>query len=667
MQTLFEEVKRRASIAEVVRSFGVKLDRAGKACCPFHLEDTPSFSVKKEDNIFKCFGCGESGDAVDFVAKIKGMDLLSAARLLAKMYGISVDGKPHGGGNRGAYKQVGKGQKRVCAANSAATRAIKDYITACNATVSRTDYLKRRGLNEDTIKKFFLGFDTEKQAVVIPYSSKLEYYQTRSVTDKKFRKPKTGDAGEEPLWGGDVLGNAKGVVFVVESPICALSIMQCGGVAVATGGTGGINKVINEIKAKKPKCIFILTLDNDEPGQKAQAELANRLFDLGVKFLPYNIADGYKDPNELLIANPSKLTANIKEAIQAAKHKFRRLKKMFSASDLQQKTIRPIRWIVRDLLPEGVTIVCAPSKYGKSWMMMQLCTAITQGKPFLNYDTVQAGCMYFSLEDSERRFQSRLNIVLKNKTAPDNFFGSTECSSMSGGLFEELAEVIENHPQIKLIVIDTFQRVRLGQSKNESAYAADYREIGEFKQFAERHGIAILLVHHLRKQIDESDIYNMINGSMGLMGAADTIWILAKKKREEASTAFVATGRDIGDTNLVLQLDKSNFHWEVIGSGEDRAGLEAKAEYEGNLAVRTIKILAEKHPQGWRGTCSDLKVKVFEETGQLYMKSPESIGKTLNFYADRLLGDGITVTKERNKRYLIRHKKSTLMFYGGQD
>ena len=64
-ESIFEKVKEVARIEEVVEHFGVRLDRNGKALCPFHQEKTPSFSIKREDNIFKCFGCGAGGDAPD--------------------------------------------------------------------------------------------------------------------------------------------------------------------------------------------------------------------------------------------------------------------------------------------------------------------------------------------------------------------------------------------------------------------------------------------------------------------------------------------------------------------------------------------------------------------------------------------------------------------------
>jgi len=666
---IFEKVKSAARIREVAERFGVQLDRHGKARCPFHKEDTPSFSIKESENIFKCFGCGASGDAVDFVAKIKGVELIEAAQILADFYGI--DRSPHGELRRDDKIPVPKQTTHRGALQRAKTQ-IKEYASACIASVGATDYYKRRGLTDDTIRKFRLGFDAKKQVVVIPYSSKLEYYQTRSVDGKEFRKPKTEDAGAEPLYNADALTkgsmtHTKGVIFIVESPLCAMSIMQCGGAAIATCGTSGIHKLVNEIKARKPECCFVLALDNDEPGQAAQKELAHALFEANVKFITYNVAGPHKDPNELLMAAPKALAANVKNAADVAKKQYSKLKKLFSASELQARDMKPIQWIVHDLLPEGLALICAPSKYGKSWLMMQLCLAVSQGKLFFDRKTAGCDCAYFALEDSERRFKTRLNKLLNGEKAPSNFYGAVVSDSMANGLFEQLTELLNEHPRIGLIIIDTFQKVRTGAARNESVYGADYREMGELKAFADKHGVCILLVHHVRKQIDDADIFNMINGSMAIMGAADTAWILSRKKRDDVNTTLKLTGRDVENTEIIISFDKHSTTWNLVGNAEDEAVRLARAEYDENPIIKTIKALVEKNPIGWRGTSSEIKVKIYEETGVLYNKSPESIGRTIRSYADRLLADGITHQDERGKRHLFAKKQPMLFGCRNED
>ena len=225
MTDIFETVKSQVKIADVVEQFGVKLNSRDKGLCPFHREKTASFSVDRNTNIFTCFGCGETGDVITFVAKIKDIEPYEAAKLLAEMYRIDIsDSKP---------------QKP----------SIKKYLQACMKDADKTDYFAKRGLTSDTVKKFCLGYDVHRNAVVIPYSSELTYYQTRSIADKKFFKPPTEDAGAEPLFNRKALwASEKEPVFVVESPICALSVMQSGGLAVSLCGVGGASKLIKDCK-----------------------------------------------------------------------------------------------------------------------------------------------------------------------------------------------------------------------------------------------------------------------------------------------------------------------------------------------------------------------------------------------------------------------------------
>ncbi len=632
---IFENIKNEVNIKEVVERFGVQLDRANKANCPFHTEKTGSFSVDTKNNYFKCFGCGESGDAIDFVAKLKKVEPIEAAKMIAEHFNIRIE------------------------ENTKPKNTITQYIKDCIKNIGQTDYFKKRGLTETTIKRFLLGYDEKRNSVVIPYSSKLTYYQTRSTMDKTFFKPKTEDAGQEPLFNGDVLDKvSKEPVFVVESPICAMSIMQCGGIAVSICGVGGSNKLISKLDGKF-KGMLILAFDNDEAGKTASGKLANELFDKSIKFKVINIAKDLKDPNELLMRSPKELREEIAKAVRTTKLAYSSIKNIFNCAELQDKELPPLKWVVEGLLPEGLAMLCAPSKYGKSWMMMQLASAVVEGKEFLGRRCNACGVMYLALEDGESRYKNRLNTVMKNERVSPNFHGMLTCNSMDNGLFTQLEEMVDLLPDTRLIVIDTLQKVRGKTSKNETAYGSDYREMAEFKKFADKHHICILLVHHLRKQMDDSDVYNRISGSMGLMGAADTIWVLSRKKRTDVNTTISITGRDIESEELMLEFDKSNNHWELLGSVEDQGYKMARKEYEDNQVVKTIKKLV-KDKGYWSGTATQLKVMVYEVTGKLYGGSAESIGKIINKYLDWLYADKIKHSVGRGKVHTFEIRQPTL-------
>lgn len=209
-----------------------------------------------------------------------------------------------------------------------------------------------------------------------------------------------------------------------------------------------------------------------------------------------------------------------------------------SAASLQRKDIPPIRWIVENLIPAGLNILASPPKYGKSWAVLDLGLSVTAGGRFLGYQTNPCEVLYLALEDSERRLKSRMIKLLAGKNAPAGFHFATAAHDMDNGLFDELEGFLKAHPKTGLIIIDTLQRVRGAVHGKEGAYAADYREVGGLKAFADKYGIAVLLVHHLRKMADDSDPFNRISGTNGLMGASDTALVLTKEKRGDETPPY---------------------------------------------------------------------------------------------------------------------------------
>lgn len=621
---IFEKVKEQTNIADVVESFGVQLNNKDKGLCPFHSEKTPSFSVDRKSNIFKCFGCGETGDAIAFVSKIKNIEPLNAAKCLADMYRIDLGDCPN----------------RV---------SIKDYLKACIRDVDKTDYFAKRGIAAATVKKYCLGYDVKRNAIVLPYSSELRYYQTRSIVDKKFFKPTTEEAGAEPLFNRNALwGASKEPVFIVESPLCALSVMQCGSPAVSLCGVGGTNKFVKEVKDKKPNAPLVLCLDNDEPGKKASKSLADELSKLKVPYIVYNIAGEKKDPNELLMADAKALASNVQLAKKEVKRIYKRGVGSIVASDLITAEFDPPEWLIPDVLPQGLAILCASSKVGKSWMAMQMCLAVSRGKEFLDYMTNQAGCLYLALEDGVYRLQDRLKKLLCKEKSPNNFYLSVKADALDGGLIKQLDEEFEEHPDIKLIIIDTLQKVRGSVKRNEIAYATDYRELGTLKEYADKHKVCIFLIHHLRKMADENDVFNMISGSNGIMGVCDTIYIIYKKKRQDENATMFMTGRDIKQQDIVVHFNESKYRWEMVGSAEDEERKRKKREYENNPLVITVKQILKQPPYAWKGTASDMLKAIYDVTGQPCPMDTRALGKAITDVKTQLYYDGIEHNMKRN-------------------
>lgn len=320
-----------------------------------------------------------------------------------------------------------------------------------------------------------------------------------------------------------------------------------------------------------------------------------------------------------------------------------------TAADLQQKDIPPIRFIVNNLLSVGLNILASPPKYGKSWMMLALCLAVASGGRFLGYTTNQCGCLYLALEDSQRRLKTRMDKLLAGKTAPTGFHFATMADTIDNGLFDQLEGFLKMHPDTGLIVIDTLQRVRGAAHGKEGAYAADYREVGALKAFADSHNVALLLVHHLRKMKDDGDPFNMISGTNGIMGAADATLVLTKEKRGDSNATLSVVGRDIESSDTVLQFNKDTCYWENLGDTDWFAEQQARQEYQESPIIRTIKKLLEQSPEGWIGTAQQLL-----EAGRFISRtslapSPRDLSGKLKGLSKSLLDyDGIVYERKSN-------------------
>ena len=198
-------------------------------------------------------------------------------------------------------------------------------------------------------------------------------------------------------------------------------------------------------------------------------------------------------------------------------------------------------FLANDLLPQGLHLLTGAPKIGKSWLALWLCLCVAQGEPLWTFATHQCEVLYLCLEDSFPRIQSRLFDLTED--APPTMHFAVMSQQLHNGLVEQIEQFLTEHPAAVLVVIDTLQRIRtVGNDANP--YASDYRDIGVLKQLADKHRIAILLVHHLRKMNDD-DPMNMISGTTGLSGATDSNFVLRKSKRRENTATLYCTGRDI--------------------------------------------------------------------------------------------------------------------------
>jgi hypothetical protein len=281
--------------------------------------------------------------------------------------------------------------------------------------------------------------------------------------------------------------------------------------------------------------------------------------------------------------------------------------KIISAPDLQKADFPPTKFLVDQILPEGTSMIAAAPKTGKSFFVLLLGLKIAAGEKFLQWQTHQVGVLYLSFEDTMKRLQNRMNKLLNHAPAPLWFYFSTEIISLDDGLLESISDHIKEHPETKLIIIDTFQKIRGQGLHGERWYEHDYREAGAIKEAMDKKGISVLFVHHTSKTKDKEDPFNEITGTNGISGVMDTIFVIKKSSRNSPQAKLYITGRDVEQDEIAIRFNGNTCEWEYIGDADELEKREAKFEYQASPIVKTIKVLLNQSPKKqWTGIAKEI-------------------------------------------------------------
>ncbi|MCI7304340.1 MAG: bifunctional DNA primase/polymerase [Clostridiales Family XIII bacterium] len=335
---------------------------------------------------------------------------------------------------------------------------------------------------------------------------------------------------------------------------------------------------------------------------------------------------------------------------------------MYTAADLMKMDLRPPRYIVKDLLPVGVCILAAPSKMGKSWLVLDLGLAVAAGQPFMGFPTNKCEVVYFALEDSWARLKGRLKKLTGSETAPEGLTLVTKCEPIQNGFLQQIEQVIKGKPNVGLIIVDTLQKVKPPSDKNKTAYEQDYEVFSEISKLAIKHDISIMFLHHTRKGNGfNTDPFENILGSTALQGATDVMFIIKKEKRTDEEAIFYATGRDISPEELAVKFNKQSCRWENLGDAGTIDQLRAELEYRNHPAIVTLKAKLEEIKNDpnvpikeYVVRAKDFRDDVIEHTGQVIGTSERNFMTEVSRFDAYLLKDKIRhIVPENN----TTHKK----------
>lgn len=337
-----DDLRRRADIESTVSSY-VSLKRKGKiltGLCPFHNEKTPSFTVYPETQSYYCFGCGNGGDVITFIRNIENLDYMEAVKLLADRHGVSM---PHDGYDSGLSKK----RTEMYGANREAARFFHAKLYSPEGRQG-LEYFYSRGLTDDTIRRFGLGYapdswhDLENYLVSKGYSQQLLYeanilrstvkngkryyydaFKNRAmfpVIDLRGnviafsgRRIHDADSDRKYVNTSDTLVYKKGSnlfalnfakksksdsIILCEGNLDVISLHQAG----FTNAVAGLGTALTEEQAHLLSHyageIFIC-YDSDEAGQKATRKAINILGKTTLKVRIIHMTGG-KDPDEII-------------------------------------------------------------------------------------------------------------------------------------------------------------------------------------------------------------------------------------------------------------------------------------------------------------------------------------------------------------------------------
>ena len=215
---------------------------------------------------------------------------------------------------------------------------------------------------------------------------------------------------------------------------------------------------------------------------------------------------------------------------------------------------------VQGLIVEGLTLLCSKPKEGKSWLALQMCCAVANGRQFLGLPTDQGDVLYMGYEDTWRRLQDRLKVMHEKSggCANGELHLTTSGLDSESELLDGLKSWVERMQRPRMIVIDKLQSCLCQMDAN-------YSVLRKFRKFAKDHHIALVLVHDLGKS-KASNPFKRIIGSTRLLAYADSAVLLLREwNSRDARLQFA--GEDIIAGEIALCWD--DRYWKAVQEEED--------------------------------------------------------------------------------------------------
>lgn len=503
--------------------------------CPFHDDHDPSFSVNLETGLWFCHTCCGGGSVFDFYMKHEGADFPTALKEIAEMTQLATG---------------------------------SDKLKSTKEPTSTYDY-------QDVDGKVL--------------------FQACRYEPKDFRL-------RRPDGNGGWINNIKGItpipynlpevikadtVYICEGEKDCISLKSIG--KVATTNPMGAGKWKDDYSKYLEGKDVVIFSDNDPPGKEHAEKVAASLRGIAssIKIVELSglpekgdVSDWLDDRDakdtEDIIAELESIVASTPEWEEQTKHSDKEHQGI-TAAELITKELPEPKWAVRNIITEGLNILAAKPKMGKSINALNTGVSITTvGKALGSIEVEQGTVIYLALEDTERRLQSRLKRMIPGG-APglEKLHLFTRWPRMEQGGLEALEEEIQKHPDLRLVIIDTYAKFKPpGKKTNSTLYDDDYKVGSDIKDLADKYSISILIIHHQRKMPSE-DIMDTFSGTLGLTAAADTLLVLQRTTGKTDAVLHI-NGRDVEPGEYALKFESSTLSWQLLGDVKEIKSTELR-------------------------------------------------------------------------------------------
>ena len=330
--------------------------------------------------------------------------------------------------------------------------------------------------------------------------------------------------------------------------------------------------------------------------------------------------------------------------------------KMYGALELANMDLPPMKWIVKGVLPVGVTHFAGKEKMFKSFAVLGLCIAAVNGTEYLNFSTEKCEALYFDLESSEGRPHDRLNLIARTMPLSNDCHIITRNNlknadnvpqTLDNGFTDTLNAILEYNKNIRLVVVDVFSKIRSKRRASEDTYSWDYRDVSMLKDVADQHDVAIVIINHTVKGDLYDDDFDTARGS-GINAACDCMWLLKKDKNSELCGILKIKGRDVEPQEYSIQFDTNDFIWKRFSTSRDLETIQFRKEYERSNIRQTLEAITQWGVI-WEGSPKDL-IDTSYQTNTAIGLDTKQLGLSLLKFESLLREDGFTFAKHREAK-----------------